>query len=63
MEGLSNKQQAYLMLVAFVLMPISVWAGNGLPTDRASVGLLVSSICSGIVLFIKEMLGGKAKEG
>lgn len=59
---LSDQQQAVLVLLAFVLLPLSVWSGNGMPTDRASVGALVSSLLIGIVLFIKEILGGKPPE-
>lgn len=60
MEGLTNRQQALLMLVAFVLTPVSIWSGSGMPTDRVSIGLLISNVCTGIILFVKEMLGGKA---
>lgn len=58
MAGLTDSQQSYLMLVAFVLVPVGTWAGLGFPTDKAALGLLTSNIIAGIVLFIKERLGG-----
>lgn len=62
MEGLTNRQQALLMAIVFMLPPLITWAGLGLPTDRVSLGLLISAILSGVFAFIKELLGGKAPE-
>lgn len=45
-------------MLVFVLPPIITWAGLGMPTDRISLGLLLSSILSGVLVFIKEILGG-----
>lgn len=60
MEGLNNSQQAFLMLLVFILPSLSVWAGLGMPTDKAAIGILLSAMISGIIAFIKEILGGKA---
>lgn len=57
MPGLSDKQQAYLMLVAFILVPLGTWFGLGFPTDKSALGLLASNIVTGIVMFIKEWAG------
>ncbi len=57
-RGLSDKEQAALMMLVFVLPPIITWCGLGMPTDRGSLGLLLSSILSGILVFVKEILGG-----
>ena len=59
MRGLSDREQAVLMCLVFVLPPIITWAGLGMPTDRISLGLLLSSILSGILVFVKEILGGQ----
>lgn len=59
MRGLSNREQAILMLLVFLLPPIITWAGLGMPTDRISMGLLLSAILSGVLVFIKEILGGQ----
>ena len=48
------------MLLVFILPPISIWAGLGMPTDKAAIGILLSAMISGIIAFIKEILGGKA---
>ncbi len=57
---LSDTQQAVLMFLAFVLPAFSVWSALGFPMDRAALGLLTTDIISGIIVFIKEIKGGKA---
>jgi len=59
MHKLSDREQAYLMLLVFILPPLITWAGLGMPTDRQSLGILLSAMLSGILAFIKELLGGK----
>lgn len=58
MKGLSNQQQAFLMVLVFVLPPIITWCALGFPTGRAELGILMSAILSGILAFVKEILGG-----
>jgi len=58
---LTDVQQAWLMLIVFVLPSLITWAALGYPTDRASLGILGSAILSGILAFIKELLGWKPK--
>lgn len=58
MGKLTDFQQAFLMLLVFVLPVLIVWTSSGMPIDRTSLGLLFSGILSGILVFIKEMLGG-----
>lgn len=60
MDGLTDKQQAMLMLLVFILVPFGTWTGLGFPTDKAALGLLASNLIAGLVLAVKEMLGGKA---
>ena len=55
--GLTDKEQAFLMLFVFILPAIGVWAGLGFPTSREALGILASAIISGILVFLKEMLG------
>ena len=62
MTGLSNTQQALLMLFTFMLPPVIAWLGLGMPMDKTALGILGSSILSGVLAFIKELLGGKAPE-
>jgi len=59
MGKLSDRDQAILMLLVFVLPPIITWASLGMPTDRVALGILISAILSGVLAFIKEILGGK----
>lgn len=59
---LSDYQQAWLMLVVFILPVLITWLANGAPTDRASITLLASGILSGILAYVKEILGGKPPE-
>ena len=40
MNGLTNTQQAIIMLIAFLLPPIGVWMGLGFPVDRVALGIL-----------------------
>jgi hypothetical protein len=58
--GLSNTQQALLMLAAFLIPVLITWTANGTPTDRTSVSLVISGLLGGFLAFIKELLGGKA---
>ena len=54
---LTNLQQAFLMLLVFVLPAVIVWFNNSMPVDRSSLGLLFAAILSAILVFIKELLG------
>lgn len=58
MGKLTDSQQAVLMLLVFILPVLITWTANGAPTDKASLALVVSGILSGILAFIKEILGG-----
>ena len=60
-EGLSNRQQALLMLFVFLLPPVITWLAMGFPTDRVTLGILGAAVLSGILAFIKELLGGKSQ--
>jgi hypothetical protein len=62
MSGLSNGQQAILMLLVFILPVWVAWTANGSPTDRTSLSLVFSGSLGGILAFIKEILGGKPSE-
>ena len=62
MGELTDIQQAVLMLLVFVLPSLIAWTALGYPSDRASLGILGSSILSGILAFIKELLGIKKEE-
>jgi len=57
--GLSDKEQAALMLLVFILPVLITWTANGMPMDKASISLVISGMLSGILVFIKEILGGK----
>lgn len=55
--GLTDSQQAYLMLLVFVLPSVSAWLALGAPIDKTALALLGSSILSGFLAFLKEKLG------
>jgi hypothetical protein len=57
MNGLTNRQQAFLMLLVFLLPSFGTWAALGYPTETASLGILGSATISGILAFVKELLG------
>ncbi len=57
MEKLSDRQQAIFMLLTFILPVLITWTANGAPTDKTSLTLVASGILSGILAFIKEILG------
>ncbi len=58
--GLTNSQQAVLMMLAFILGPVAVWFGLGAPTDHQALALLGAGMISGVLAFIKEILGTSA---
>lgn len=60
--GLSNTQQAIVMLLVFLLPSLITWSALGYPTNRESLGILGSALLSGILAFLKEILGGKTPE-
>lgn len=62
-NGLTDLQQAILMLFVFILPSLIAWCALGMPTDRVAVGLLLANILSGILAFCKEMLGSKNGNG
>ncbi len=55
---LTDKQQGYLMMIAFIIPPFTVWASSGFPTDTISVGLVAAGVLGGILAMGKEF-GGK----
>lgn len=59
MTGLTDQQQALLMLFVFTLPPVITWTAMGFPVGRAELGILASSILSGVLAFVKELLGGR----
>ena len=58
--GLTDKQQAVVMFLVFVLPAFATWAAGGMPTDRVTVGILVSDFIAGCIVALKELLGGTA---
>lgn len=62
MKGLTDKQQAFIMLLVFILPALITWCALGMPTDKASLGLLFASILSGVLAFCKELLGGRVPD-
>ena len=60
MRRLSDRDQAFLMLFVFVLPALIAWAGLGMPTDRQALGILLAAVLSGVLAFVKEILGGTA---
>ena len=60
---LTDKQQAYLMLGIFILPALGTWMALGFPTGKTELGILGSSLISGIMAFIKELAGWKPSDG
>jgi len=58
---LTDQQQALFMLFIFILPVFAVWAGSGFPLERVELGFLTASVISGVLAFIKELLGWKPK--
>jgi len=59
LEGLTDRQQALIMLLVFILPSLITWSALGFPIGRNELGILASSILSGILVFMKELLGGR----
>ena len=55
--ALTDRGQAIFMLLVFILPAIATWCGLGFPTSKEALGILASAIISGILVFVKEMLG------
>jgi len=47
------------MFLVFVLPSFITWSAMGMPTGRNEVGLLFSSVLSGVLALVKELLGGR----
>jgi len=56
MKRLNEDQVFALTLLAVVLPSVISWAQSGLPTDRASVGFLLSSALSALLVFILKLI-------
>jgi len=60
--GLSNRQQALMMMLGVLLGPVAAWAALGFPTDRIAIGFLVSMLIGAAVTAgffgTKELAGG-----
>lgn len=50
------------MLLVFILPSLITWSALGFPTGRAELGILASAMLSGVLVFIKELLGGRPPE-
>jgi hypothetical protein len=61
-QGLSDRTQAELMLLAFLLPAVVSWVGLGFPTDKTSLALLGSALLGGVIAFIKDALGTSAPQ-
>ena len=57
--NLTDRQQALVMFLVFVIPAFIVWFGLEMPTDRAAIGLLAANILSGILAGLKELAGWK----
>jgi hypothetical protein len=47
------------MLAVFVIPALVAWTSNGAPTNHADLSVLVAAILSGIMAFLKEVLGAQ----
>lgn len=56
---LSDRSQALMMFLVFILPALTAWAGLGMPTDKTSLGILLAALLSGILAGIKELFGWK----
>jgi len=63
MFKLTDKQQAIIMFIVAILPSVIVWLSspNGL-FDEWSLRFLFASICSGIIVFFKEIAAYKPRE-
>jgi len=61
MEGLSDKGQAAIMFAVVVLPSFVVWLTSPDPLlAEISLRMLAASIIGGVLVGLKELLGGKA---
>ena len=59
MIQLTDKQQALVMFLVFVLPAVLIWLGADMPLDRSGISLLAYGIVAGILAFLKELAGWK----
>jgi hypothetical protein len=59
-QRMNDQQQKGIMLLLVFILPVWItWAGMSMPTDRASLGLLLAGTFQGILAFIFRQLGWK----
>lgn len=56
---LTDRQQAVVMFLVFVLPAVLIWIGEQMPIDRAGISLLLYGVIAGLLAFLKELAGWK----
>lgn len=56
---LTDRQQALVMFLVFILPALLIWIGAEMPTDRAGISLLLYGVIAGILAGLKELAGWK----
>lgn len=59
MVQLTDREQALVMFLVFVLPAVLIWLGMEMPMDRSGISLLLYGIVAGILAFLKELAGWK----
>ena len=56
---LTDRQQAVVMFLVFVIPAVMIWVAQEMPFDRAGISLLIYGVLAGILAGLKELAGWK----
>lgn len=59
MVELTDRQQAVVMFLVFILPAVMIWIAQEMPTDRSGISLLLYGVIAGILAGLKELAGWK----
>jgi len=63
MFKLTDNQQAILMVLAVILVPLTLWLGSPDPLfSESSLRILFAGIAAGFIVFIKEIAAYKPRQ-
>ena len=54
---LSKEGEAFIVMLTMIIPAILLWINLGMPTDLASIGVLISAILVAVLYFLNKLLG------
>jgi len=59
---LSKEGEAFIVMLTMIIPALLLWINLGMPTDSASIGVLVSAILVAVLYFLNKLLGKNGDE-